>query len=493
MQELQQLEENIRNIHYIKQNADRKRINMQSSKNLNQTAIINSNTSFDQSPSQQYGKLDDTTNIYQQDYFNKRSGSNNDRLLLGPYDNSNRLNENLQSNAHSRINLRANLDQISKAGNDIVSSYQSSRNTNLNVKAYSTNKIGELKAKQHEDEWAKILKADLEKKTQIEKEKNLSMQNQQKNLKDFLQMQVEEKKRKEENEKLLKHNELIDLVGSLKNDITHIDKEKTQQIQKRMFEKEVISGQLQLDQRRKQINRQMKYEEDLYSETSLPFDKYKQKEIIEKKEKEKQFSLMNEKCIQIKQEQKVIRKLENSKGDEPFLDRLMVKNFKQYQNEYDQRVKNQELSAEVYRKAHQDKQSFQELAYQDEIRANQFSNVQQQRQQQYNGLVDYKKQKDLDEMKKWQQIYDKERMQKEQAQKEQFNMDKIKMDQHIQHVKMDERRKLEEMKIQQAQYRYQIGNQVNEKITNNFISNHKLGSKELMTNRRELEIAHNLL
>ena len=41
----------------------------------------------------------------------------------------------------------------------------------------------------------------------------------------------------------------------------------------------------------------MKYEEDIRSETSLPFDKYKQKEIIEKKEREKHFSLVNEKTI----------------------------------------------------------------------------------------------------------------------------------------------------------------------------------------------------
>jgi len=36
---------------------------------------------------------------------------------------------------------------MSRAGNDIVSSYQSSRNANMNVKAYTTNKINELKAK----------------------------------------------------------------------------------------------------------------------------------------------------------------------------------------------------------------------------------------------------------------------------------------------------------------------------------------------------------
>lgn len=39
------------------------------------------------------------------------------------------------------------MDQITKAGNDIVSSYQSSRNNNLSIKAYSTNRINELKAK----------------------------------------------------------------------------------------------------------------------------------------------------------------------------------------------------------------------------------------------------------------------------------------------------------------------------------------------------------
>ncbi len=48
----------------------------------------------------------------------------------------------------------------------------------------------------------------------------MSKRYQQKNLKDFLQMQVDEKKRKEEIDKAMKHNDLIDLVSSLKNDIT---------------------------------------------------------------------------------------------------------------------------------------------------------------------------------------------------------------------------------------------------------------------------------
>jgi hypothetical protein len=44
----------------------------------------------------------------------------------------------------------------------------------MNVKSYTTNKVNELKAKQYEDEWALILKADLDKKNQVEQEKRLS-------------------------------------------------------------------------------------------------------------------------------------------------------------------------------------------------------------------------------------------------------------------------------------------------------------------------------
>ena len=86
---------------------------MKSQRNLNNTAIISSNNILDNSPpGARYGSklLDESSpnNIYQADYFNKRSGSNQ------PLDTS-------LSNAHSRINLRA--EHISKAGSDIISNY----------------------------------------------------------------------------------------------------------------------------------------------------------------------------------------------------------------------------------------------------------------------------------------------------------------------------------------------------------------------------------
>lgn len=79
----------------------------------------------------------------------------------------------------------------------------------MSIRTYSTSKAAELKAKQQEDEWSKILKADYEKKMNIERERKLSLLNQQRNLKDFLKLQVEEKKRQEELEKNNRHHDLI--------------------------------------------------------------------------------------------------------------------------------------------------------------------------------------------------------------------------------------------------------------------------------------------
>lgn len=54
---------------------------------------------------------------------------------------------------------------LAKAGSDIIQSQKtSSRNNSTNAKSYTTNKTMELKAKQYEDEWALILKADIDKK-----------------------------------------------------------------------------------------------------------------------------------------------------------------------------------------------------------------------------------------------------------------------------------------------------------------------------------------
>lgn len=102
----------------------------------------------------------DDSSIYYNDYFTKRADSNDKELRL--------YNDN---HKHSRISLRGNLDSISKVGKDIISSYSSSsRNGVLNAKSYSSSRASELKVKQYEDEWALIMKANLDKKNELEKE-----------------------------------------------------------------------------------------------------------------------------------------------------------------------------------------------------------------------------------------------------------------------------------------------------------------------------------
>lgn len=169
---------------------------MQSQRALNLTANLS------QSPVKAYKEASPLRkvggDIYQIDYF-----SNNRSLLDQQTD---RVQPLVNGGSLSRQQLiKPNFESITKAaGNDIISNYNSSRNgaATLNVKAYTQNKVSELKAKQFEDEWAKIQRADFEKKTMIEQERKLSQLNQKKYLKDFLEMQVEEKKRKDEINKL---------------------------------------------------------------------------------------------------------------------------------------------------------------------------------------------------------------------------------------------------------------------------------------------------
>ncbi len=71
------------------------------------------------------------------------------------------------------------------------------------------------------------------------------------------------------------------------------------------------------------------------------------------------------------------RKLEYTNPEEPFLDRLMVKNFKIYQHDVQSRLRMQEHSADAYRRPLQDQSSFEALAYKDEIKAKQHSEQQQ--------------------------------------------------------------------------------------------------------------------
>lgn len=58
----------------------------------------------------------------------------------------------------------------------------------MSIQSYSTSKVNVLKAKQNEDEWAKIMKADSDKNTQLENQRKTSEQNQKKHLQDFLRL-----------------------------------------------------------------------------------------------------------------------------------------------------------------------------------------------------------------------------------------------------------------------------------------------------------------
>lgn len=60
-----------------------------------------------------------------------------------------------------------------------------------------------------EDEWALIMRADQDQHFKQEQEKKISEGNQKRYYSDFLKRQVEEKKRKEDLEKMQKQNDLV--------------------------------------------------------------------------------------------------------------------------------------------------------------------------------------------------------------------------------------------------------------------------------------------
>ena len=97
---------------------------------------------------------------------------------------------------------------------------------------------------------------------------------------------------------------------------------------KKEYEKRVKEDTLRVERQMKDLRGRMEKEEDKWFEASLPFDKYKEKERMERKHMEKVYGVVNEKQVQMKEQEKKIRVMdEKMRYEQTFLDRMMVSNF----------------------------------------------------------------------------------------------------------------------------------------------------------------------
>ena len=103
---------------------------------------------------------------------------------------------------------------------------QHSRNPSCLLMPSSTSKVEILKAKKELDDWAKIERLNWQRQDQIEKDRRQSEQNQKQILRDFLGMQLAEKKQKEQMERSLKVVEMEDLRNQLTLNLKVMDSEK---------------------------------------------------------------------------------------------------------------------------------------------------------------------------------------------------------------------------------------------------------------------------
>ncbi len=62
---------------------------------------------------------------------------------------------------------------------------------------------------------------------------------------------------------------------------------------------------------------------------------------------------------------------ERQRQEEPFLDRLMLKNTKLYRHEYESRMRHQQVAEDIYRQAHANSKTAGMISYEDEMKAKQ--------------------------------------------------------------------------------------------------------------------------
>mmetsp|Transcript_3938 Transcript_3938/g.3867 ORF Transcript_3938/g.3867 Transcript_3938/m.3867 type:complete len:168 (+) Transcript_3938:763-1266(+) len=166
-------------------------------------------------------------------------------------------------------------------------------------------------------------------------------------------------------------------------------------MKKKILEQEFKNEGLFLEKAKKQYQRNIAEMENHY-ETSLPFDKKKEYEQLQKKEQERLNGMEVVNLMNQKQSQQMLQKMdEKQKHEEPFLDRLMVKNFKLYKNEYENRKRNQELSEDIYRNAHANDRSMGMISYEDEMKAKQHQDIQMDRQKYFENMLKQKNERNI--------------------------------------------------------------------------------------------------
>lgn len=93
-------------------------------------------------------------------------------------------------------------------------------------------------------------------------------------------------------------------------------------------------------------------------------------------------------------------------SEEPFYDRLMMKNFKVYQKKQEERIKFQDYSMQNYKRALLSSKSIEALQQLDEMNAHKSTSDLQDRQQHYDSILVKKKEKSKEEQLKWFEMHE---------------------------------------------------------------------------------------
>ncbi|TNV79935.1 hypothetical protein FGO68_gene2343 [Halteria grandinella] len=328
---------------------------------------------------------------------------------------------------------------------------------------------------------------------QIEEDRRKSEMNQKRMLRDFLSMQVHEKRERQNVEKMQKVHELDCVKTQLEHHNREVQLIQAQNDFKKEYENKIKQDQSRLSQKYKTEIKDAINEENLKTETSLAFDKYKEQEYLERKERERLAGQVNQTQMIFKENEKAMQNI-NSRHDGTqsvhFLDNLRDKNLQNFMQMRLNRMEFQDKSAENYRKVISvERESPHSRNLSTDVIAHQQQAEIQDRATKYDIAQSQLKSKIKDDQKQWQTIFDRERQARNQAARDQFNLEKELMDRAVENYQSEVRNRQTATRRRQQEYMEQIQHQI--AITNDrkLMESIKLNPKELITNKRDLMMA----
>lgn len=229
----------------------------------------------------------------------------------------------------------------------------------------------------------------------------------------------------------------------------------------------------------------------------MAFDKYKQMEYLERKERERLAGQVNQTQMIFKENEKAIQKMEenlisrhNGTQSVHFLDHLRDKNLQNFMHNRLSRLEFQDKSAENYRKVisvdrespHAHHKSSDAIALKSQADL-------QDRGSKYDLAQSQLKIKLKDDQRQWQSIFDREREARNQAARDQFNLEKELMDKAVESYQSEVKDRQFASRRRQHEYMEQIQHQIVVNNDRKFMESIKLNPKELITNKRDLIMA----